>query len=57
MYVSVIGLEVDPQVILDRYRIDHALLPPDWPLAAWFDQSPSWRRAYADPTAVIWVRR
>jgi hypothetical protein len=56
MYVSVIGLEVDPQTVMDRYRIDHALLPPDWELAAWFDASPNWRRAYADLTAVVWVR-
>lgn len=57
MYVSVIGLQVNPQTVMDRYRIDHALLPPDWPLAAWFDKSPLWRRVYTDSTAVIWVRR
>lgn len=57
MYVSVIGLEADPQEVLDRYRIDHAILPPDWKLAAWFDDSARWERAYADETAVIWVRR
>jgi hypothetical protein len=57
MYVSVIGLEGDPQVTLDRYRIDHALLPPDWDLAAWFDASDIWERVYADSTAAIWVRR
>ncbi|HEY7463039.1 MAG TPA: hypothetical protein VH987_01200 [Candidatus Limnocylindria bacterium] len=57
MYVSVIGLEVDPQSIFDRYDIDHAVLPPDWRLAAWFDDSPMWERVYADSTAAIWVRR
>jgi hypothetical protein len=57
MYVSVIGLQVDPQVILDGYRIDHAVLPPDWELSAWFDASAAWQRAYADSTAVVWVRR
>lgn len=57
MYVSVIGLEGDPQVILDRYQIDHALLPPDWELAAWFNGSDHWQRAYADSTAAVWVRR
>ncbi|HET6745436.1 MAG TPA: hypothetical protein VFH90_06255, partial [Candidatus Limnocylindria bacterium] len=56
MYVSVIGLDGNPQVILDRYEIDHAVLPPDWALAGWFDASPDWRRAYADATAVVWVR-
>jgi hypothetical protein len=57
MYVDVIGLDGDPQVVFDRYDIDHAVLPPDWELAAWFDDSPGWERAYADDTAVIWVRR
>jgi hypothetical protein len=57
MYVSVIGLEVDPQTILDQYQIDYAVLPPDWPLAAWFNESTAWRRVYEDPVAVVWVRR
>ena len=56
MYVDVIGLDGDPQVVFDRYRIDHAIVPPDWDLAAWFDASPLWERAYEDGTAVIWVR-
>lgn len=57
MYVALIGVRDDPEAILDRYGIDHAVLPPDWELAAWFDASPFWRRAYADPIAVVWVRR
>lgn len=57
MYVSIIGLDADPQVLFDRYGIDHAVFPPDTPLAAWFDASPSWKRVYADETAAIWVRR
>jgi hypothetical protein len=57
MYVSIISVDGDPQVILDRYRIDHAVFPPDTPLAAWFDASRRWERVYADATAAIWVRR
>ena len=57
MYVDVIGLHGDPQVVFDRYDIDHAVVPPDWELAAWFDTSPLWERAYTDDTAAIWVRR
>jgi hypothetical protein len=57
MYVDVIGLNGEPQAVFDRYGIDHAVIPPDWELAAWFDGSPLWERAYADDTAVIWVRR
>jgi hypothetical protein len=57
MYVSVIGLDGDPQVVLDRYRIDHAVVPPDWALAHWFDESPLWKRVYEDSTAAIWERK
>ncbi len=57
MYVSVIGVQGDPQEVFDRYAIDHAVIPPDWELAAWFDASPLWERVYADDTAAIWVRR
>jgi hypothetical protein len=57
MYVSIIGLQEDPQVEMDRYRIDYAVFPPDTPLAAWFDGSGRWNRVYLDKTAAIWVRR
>ena len=57
MYVSIIGVEGDPQVLFDRYRIDYAVFPPDTDLAAWFDASARWQRVYADSTAAIWVRR
>jgi hypothetical protein len=57
MYVSIIGIRDDPQVLFDQYRIDYAVFPPDTPLADWFDSSQSWERAYADATAVVWVRR
>jgi hypothetical protein len=57
MYVGVIGLEGDPQQVFDRYNVDHAVIPSDWDLARWFDESPLWERVYEDATAVIWVRR
>jgi hypothetical protein len=57
MYVSIIGVQGDPQTLLDRYRIDYAVFPPDTELAAWFDASADWRRVHSDPTAAIWVRR
>ena len=57
MYVSIIGVDGDPQSIFDRYRIDYAVFPPDTPLADWFDASAAWKRVYRDTTAAIWVRR
>jgi hypothetical protein len=57
MYVSIIGVRGDPQVLFDRYEIDYAVFPPDSPLAGWFDASDGWERVYQDPTAAIWVLR
>jgi hypothetical protein len=57
MYVSIIGVEGDPQLLFDRYRIDYAVFPPDTPLAAWFDASGHWERVYSDKTAAIWALR
>jgi hypothetical protein len=57
MYVAVIGLEGDPQGVFDRYAIDHVVIPPDWDLARWLDDSPFWERVYTDGVAAIWERR
>jgi hypothetical protein len=57
MYVSIIGVDGDPEVEMDRYRIDYAVFSPHTPLAAWFDASAQWQRVYSDKTAAIWVRR
>jgi hypothetical protein len=57
MYVSIIGVQGDPQPVFDRYRIDYAVFPPDTPLAVWFDASAGWKRVYRDSIAAIWVRR
>jgi hypothetical protein len=57
MYVSIIGVHGDPQVLFDRYAIDYAVFPPDTPLADWFDASSHWQRVYADATAALWVHR
>lgn len=40
-----------------RWRFVWTLLPPRSPLVARLDRDPQWRRAYADATAVIHVRR
>jgi len=42
--------------MLDRYRIDWTLLPPDLPANKLLARLPGWRQAYADEAAVIFVR-
>lgn len=42
--------------VLDRYRIEWTLLPPDQPANKLLARLPGWRQAYADEAAVIFVR-
>lgn len=56
MYVSLITLEVDPRVVLDRYDIEVAIYPTGQPLTDWFDNADGWERVYADDLAVVWRR-
>ena len=57
MYVAIIGVTGRQQELLDRYDIDHAVFPPNTPLAEWFDHSDLWERVYQDETSAIWLRR
>jgi hypothetical protein len=51
-----VTLQTDPQVLLDRYGVDHVIYWPGSAFAAWLDDQPGWRRVYADGQAAIWVR-
>jgi hypothetical protein len=42
--------------ILNRYRIDYALLNPNQPLAYLLQHSPEWRPIYTDKVAVLFER-
>ena len=46
-----------PFEVLDKYRIDYALLQPHRPLAYLIDQSPAWRQVYADKVAIVYERK
>ena len=43
--------------LVDKYGVMWTLLLPKSSSARHFDQSPSWRRVYADDVAVVHVRR
>ena len=55
-YAEAISLETDPDVLLDRYAVDHVVFWPDSALAGWLDANAGWRRVYADTQAAIWER-
>lgn len=56
-YVSVIGVDGDPQAVLDRFGIDYVLYPPNTALSDWLDASDRWDRVHEDPVAVVWALR
>ena len=41
---------------IDRYHVRWAIVRPDRPLAAALARTPGWKRAYADPYAVVLVK-
>jgi hypothetical protein len=43
--------------LLDQYKIGATLLPPWRPAVALLDRMPGWERLYADPIAVVHVRK
>lgn len=43
--------------LLQKYRIEWTLMPPESPAVALLDHLPEWRRLYADKTAVVHVRK
>jgi hypothetical protein len=53
-YVSVIGLDTDPQATFDQYAIDHVVIPGDSALAGWLSSSASWERVFAASNGDVW---
>jgi hypothetical protein len=44
------------ETLLEKYRIDSTLIPPDTPAVHLLDHLPGWHRIYADEVAVVHVR-
>jgi hypothetical protein len=47
---------VRPFEVLDKYRIDYALLEPDQPLVYVLRRSSNWRVLYTDQVAILLER-
>jgi hypothetical protein len=56
-YVHVAGGNYEWESLLDRYRIDMALVPIDWPLAELLKRSPRWRLVKDDGLGILFERR
>ena len=44
------------KALLDRYRFETALIPPDWPLCTLLQQDTGWHRIAGDKQAVLFAR-
>ena len=54
-YAQVVQLAPDWRTILASHGVRIVLMPPSSPLAVALAAEPGWQRAYADPTAVVFV--
>jgi hypothetical protein len=55
-YKSLVDLDVDPQSILGKYRIDYCLLAREEPIVRVLPLIPGWKKVYSDDIAVIFAR-
>ena len=46
----------NPQAVLDKYRVEYVLMPPDSPLSKFLKSSPAWAALYSDQTSVLFHR-
>ena len=49
-------IEVDPRIILDKYRIDYCLFAQEEPIVKVLPLVSGWKRVYSDKQAVIFER-
>jgi hypothetical protein len=49
-------VQTDPNILLDKYRIQFCLLSADSPMTHVLPVLPNWKRIYADANSVIFVR-
>ena len=54
-YWSAISIQ-NPQTVLDKYKVDYVLMPPDSSLSSFLKFSPAWSVLYSDETSVLFHR-
>jgi hypothetical protein len=55
-YLEWLGVETDPQVLLDKYQIQFCLLSRDAPVAHVLPFLPGWKLMYSDRVSSVFVR-
>jgi hypothetical protein len=56
-YIAMMAARHDSEALLDRHRIDIALIPSQWPLGELLKRSPAWRLVADRKTALLFERR
>jgi hypothetical protein len=44
------------EAIVERYQLDAAFFPPNWPILKSLHKDPAWRSAFSDDTAELMLR-
>lgn len=47
----------DTPGVLDKYKVDYALIQPEAGLVKWLDKSNNWQRVYGDKVSVLYLRK
>ena len=53
-YVSVIGLDSDPEATFEAFDVDCVVMPGDSALAGWLESSPRWKEVFSGPSGHVW---
>jgi hypothetical protein len=56
-YIHLASARYDWEELLNRYRIDIAIVPVEWPLAELLKRSPDWNLIKDDNLAILFERR
>ena len=56
-YMRFMALDVDPQSVLQKYKVDFCLLAKDDPMTQVLPLIPGWKKVYGDAQAVIFARQ
>jgi hypothetical protein len=55
-YMRFMSLDLDPQSIIEKYKVDYCLVAADDPISKVLPLIPGWRKVYGDAQAVIFSR-
>lgn len=56
-YMQFMSLDVDPQTVLQKYKVDFCLVAQDDPIAKVLPLIPGWKKVYGDAQAAIFARQ